>query len=46
MKKLFALLLALSLLPALSVQAAAAEEGTPTVYFTADISPEGLQLVL
>ena len=31
MKKLFALLLALSLVLALSVQAAAAEEGAPTV---------------
>ena len=42
MKKLFALLLALSLVFALSVQTASAEEGVPTVYFTADISPEGL----
>ena len=45
MKKLFALLLVLSLVLELSVQAASAEEGTPTVYFTADISPEGLQKV-
>ena len=45
MKKLFALLLVLSLVLALSVQAASAEEGVPTVYFTADISPEGLQRV-
>ena len=45
MKKLFALLLVLSLVLALSVQAASAEEGAPTVYFTADISPEGLQRV-
>ena len=45
MKKLFALLLALSLVLALSVQAASAEESAPTVYFTSDISPEGLQRV-
>ena len=45
MKKLFALLLVLSLMLALSVQAASAEEGAPAVYFTADISPEGLQRV-
>ena len=45
MKKLVSLLLVLSLLPALSVQAASAEEGAPAVYFTADISPEGLQRV-
>ena len=45
MKKLFALLLALSLVLALSLQAASAEEGAPTVYFTADISPEGLQRI-
>ena len=45
MKKLFALLLVLALVLALSVQAASAEESAPTVYFTADISPEGLQRV-
>ena len=45
MKKLFALLLVLSLMLALSVQAASAEEGAPAVYFTTDISPEGLQRV-
>ena len=45
MKKLFALLLTLSLVLALSVQAASAEEAAPTVYFTSDISPEGLQRV-
>ena len=45
MKKLFALLLALTLVLALSVQAASAEEAAPTVYFTSDISPEGLQRV-
>ena len=45
MKKLFALFLALSLVLALSVQAASAEESAPAVYFTADISPEGLQRV-
>ena len=45
MKKLFALLLVLSLVSALSVQAASAEESAPAVYFTADISPEGLQRV-
>ena len=45
MKKLVALLLALSLVLALSVQAASAEENAPTVYFTPDISPEGLQRV-
>ena len=45
MKKLFALLLVLSLVSALSVQAASAEEAAPTVYFTSDISPEGLQRV-
>jgi len=45
MKKLIALLLVLSLVLALSVQAASAEESAPTVYFTADISPEGLQRV-
>ena len=45
MKKLFALLLVLSLVLALSVQAASAEESAPAVYFTADISPEGLQRV-
>jgi len=45
MKKLLALLLVLSLVLALSVQAASAEESAPTVYFTADISPEGLQRV-
>ena len=45
MKKLFALLLVLSLVLALSVQAASAEEAIPTVYFTADISPGGLQRV-
>ena len=45
MKKLFALLLVLSLVLVLFVPAASAEEGAPTVYFTADISPEGLQRV-
>ena len=45
MKKLFALLLVMSLVLALSVQTASAEEGATTVYFTADISPEGLQRV-
>ena len=45
MKKLFALLLVLSLVSALSVQAASAEESAPAVYFTADISPKGLQRV-
>ena len=45
MKKRFALLLVLSLVLALSVQAAWAEESAPTVYFTADISHEGLQRV-
>ena len=45
MKKIFALLLVLTLVLALSVQAASAEESAPTVYFTADISPEGLQRV-
>ena len=34
-----------SLVLALSVQAAWAEESAPAVYFTADISPEGLQRV-
>ena len=38
MKKLFALLLVLSLVLALSVQAASAEEDAPTVYFTAGLS--------
>ena len=45
MKNLFTMLLVLSLVLALSVQAASAEESAPTVYFTADISPEGLQRV-
>ena len=45
MKKLFALLLVLTLVLALPVQTAAAEGDEPTVYFTADISPEGLQRV-
>ena len=45
MKKFFALLLVLTLVLALSAQAASAEESAPTVYFTADISPEGLQRV-
>ena len=45
MKRLFALLLVLSLGLAFSVQAAAADEGASVVYFTADISPAGLQAV-
>lgn len=45
MKKLFAFLLVLSLALMLPVQSASAEDAAPTVYFTADISPEGLQRV-
>ncbi len=45
MKKLFALLFVLSLALMLPVQSASAEDAAPTVYFTADISPEGLQSV-
>ena len=45
MKKLFVFFLVLSLALMLPVQSASAEEAAPTVYFTADISPEGLQRV-
>ena len=45
MKKIFALLLVLSLALMLPVRSASAEDAAPTVYFTADISPEGLQRV-
>ena len=45
MKKLFVFFLVLSLALMLPVQSASAEEAAPTVYFTADISPEGLQSV-
>ena len=45
MKKLFIFFLVLSLALVLPVQSALAEEAAPTVYFTAVISPEGLQSV-